>query len=140
MTRVETHSEPPIHDDGECNRGGIVGSELVVAGREAAPVLEAAEGALDQVAQPIGERIEGLAADAPRIVGNHRKRAAGDQEATEGIAVIGSIGSAEPGCGEGLEQGRRERQVVPLPGAQRERERSAAAIDNGVDFGRPAAA
>jgi hypothetical protein len=66
--------------------------------------------------------------------------AAGEQDATEGVAVVGSIGGAQLGCGQGLGQGRRERQVVPLPGAQREGERPAAVIDGGVDFGRPATA
>jgi hypothetical protein len=81
-----------------------------------------------------------MAALAGRVVGDDRQRAAGDQELPEGVAVVGRIGSAELGRGQGLHQGRRDRPVVPMAGAQREGERPALAVDDGVDLGRPAAA
>jgi hypothetical protein len=92
---------------------------------------------LDQVAQPVGDGIEGLAAEAPRMVGSDGEGATGNQQTAEGIAVVGG---AQPGWGQGPERARRERQIVTLPGARREGERPAAAVDDGVDLGRPAAA
>jgi hypothetical protein len=111
---VWTQSDPPGDEYGDADGGGVVDGELVVAGGDAAPVLEAAEGALDQVAQSVGERVERMAALAGRVVGDDRQRAAGDQELPEG--------------------------VVPMAGAQREGERPALAVDDGVDLGRPATA
>jgi hypothetical protein len=80
-----------------------------------------------------------VAALAGRAVGDDRQRAAGDQELPESIAVVGRIGSAEPGRGKGLDQGRCDRAVMPMAGAQREGERPALAVDDGMDLGRPAA-
>jgi hypothetical protein len=74
------------------------------------------------------------------MVGDDRQRAAGDQELAEGVAVVGRIGSAELGRGKVLDQGRCDRPVVAMAGAQREGERSSAAVNDGVDLGRPAAA
>jgi hypothetical protein len=74
------------------------------------------------------------------VVGDHRQRAAPDQPAAERIAVVGGIGGQDPGRGERFEQGRCQRDIVPLPGAQREGERPAVAIDDGMDLGRPTAA
>lgn len=74
-----------------------------------------------------------------RAVGNDRQRAATDQELPEGVAVVGCVGSAEPGRGKGLEEGGCERGIMPMAGAQGEGERPALAIDDRVDLGRPAA-
>jgi hypothetical protein len=101
----------------------MVDGEPVVAGGDAAPVLEAAEGALDQVAQPAGERIERVAALAGRVVGDDRQRATGDRELPQGVAVVGGVGDAQPGGRQRFDERRRDRQVVPMAGAQREGER-----------------
>ena len=140
LSRVETHSEPPIHNNGECNRRGVVGGELVVAGGDPAPVLEAAKGALDQIAQAVEGGIEPVVALAGRVVGDDRQRASIDQQLTDSVAVVGSVGDAQPGRWQRFDQRRRDRQVVPLAGAQREGERPALAVDDGMDLGRPAAA
>ena len=77
---------------------------------------------------------------AGRVVGDDRQRAPVDQQLTEGVAVVGGVGDAQPGGRQRFDQRRRDRQVVPLASAQREGERPALAIDDGVDLGRPAAA
>ena len=114
--------------------------ELVVSGGDAAPVFEAAEGPLDQVAEPVGDGIEGVMAFAGRVVGNDRQGPALDQQTTQGIAVIGGVSDAEPGGGQGGEQRRGSGGVAGLASGQREGERPAAAVDDDVDLGRPATA
>ena len=74
------------------------------------------------------------------MIGDHRQRAAGDQQPAQGVAVVGGIGNARPGCRQGLDQGRRERRIAALAGAEREGERPATAVDDGVDLGRAATA
>ena len=66
--------------------------EFVVAGGDAAPVLEAAEGALDDIARPIGGFVEGMLALAGRVGGDDRLAAAVPQPGAERIAVVGGIG------------------------------------------------
>jgi hypothetical protein len=139
-TRLQTHSDPPGDEDGDGEAGGIVAGELVVSGGDAAPVLEAAEGPLDQVAAPVGDGVEGVAALAGRVVGDDRQGTTVDQPAAQRIAVIGGVGDAEPGGWQGGEQRRGGRGVAGLSGGQREGERPAEAVDDGVDLGRPTAA
>lgn len=93
-TRFQTQSKPPDDDSGEGYRGGEVGGELVVAGGDATPILEAAEHSLDQVAQFVGLGIEGIVVLAGRVVWDDRLGAAPDQEQPEPIAVIGGIRGA----------------------------------------------
>src|SRR6266581_902090 len=69
---------------------GEVGGELVVTGGDAAPVLEPAEHALDQVAQLVGVRIERMVVLAGRIVGNDGSGAALDREQPAPVAAIGA--------------------------------------------------
>ena len=81
-----------------------------------------------------------MAAFAGRVVGDDRQGTAVDQAAAQRIAVIGGVGDAEPGGWQGGEQRRGDRGVAGLAGGQREGERPAEAVDDGVDLGRPTAA
>jgi hypothetical protein len=55
----QVHQMMPPDDDGrEHDGGGEVGCELVVAGDDASPILEAAEHALDEIALAIGGLVE----------------------------------------------------------------------------------
>lgn len=47
-----------MDDGGEHDGGGEVGCELVIAGGDASPILEAAEHALDEIALAIGRLVE----------------------------------------------------------------------------------
>ena len=76
----------------EDDRGVEISCELVVAGRDAVPVLEAVEGSLDQISSFVGSPIEGVETLTRRIVGNDGQRPALMQELAEGIAVVGRVG------------------------------------------------
>src|SRR6185503_9721248 len=78
--RVETQSGPP--DDRSGNGDGCceVAGEFVVTGGDAAPVLQPAQGAFDDVAALVGFCDEGVEAFARRIVRDHRKGAALEEE------------------------------------------------------------
>ena len=69
-----------------------VSCELVVTGRDAAPVLEAAEGAFDEVSSFVGGAIEGVETLTGRVVGNDGQRPALAQELAERVAVVGGVG------------------------------------------------
>ena len=51
LPRAQTSSEPERHSGGEGDTREEVGGEFVVAGVDAAEVLEAAEGVLDEVSE-----------------------------------------------------------------------------------------
>lgn len=92
-TRVETQSYPPCDDSGYVAGCCEVGGELVVSSGDAPPVLQAAEGAFDDVSALVGFSIERLDMLSRWIVGDHRLGAARDEEGAQGIAVIGGVGS-----------------------------------------------
>ncbi len=66
--RLRTQLEPPDDDGSQSYGGGEVGGKLVVAGGDAAPVLEPTEHAFDQVAQLVGVRIERVQVAAGRVI------------------------------------------------------------------------
>jgi hypothetical protein len=76
---------------------------------------------------------------AGRVVGDHRESAAGDQEGSQGVAVVGGIGGADPGRGQRFDQARSDRGIASVARGQREGERPAATVDDRVDLGRAAA-
>ncbi len=57
--RVETQSSPPKYDSREGDGRGEVYCQLVVAGGNVAPVLDASEGAFDAISFPAGFGIVG---------------------------------------------------------------------------------
>jgi len=62
------------------------------------------------------------------------------QEEPEAVAVIGGVSGAQAGRWENRKKGQDEAKIAALSGCYLDGERSALAIDNGVDFGRAAAA
>lgn len=133
-SRLETHSEPPNDCSGEVASGCEIGSKLVVSGGDAAPIFEAAEGALDEVSSLVGLRIERVPPFSGWVVGNDRLRASGDEEFTQGIAVVGRIGGTKTAGWQRADQGSCNRYVALLAGGYFECEGTAAAIDNSMDF------
>jgi len=59
------------------------------------PVFQAAEGALNDVAQAIGTAVEGMLPLPRGTVGNDRPGAALDQHTAQGVTVIGGIGQTQ---------------------------------------------
>ena len=139
-SRVGTQSDPPSYGGGEEDGGSEVCCEFVVSCCDAAPVLKAAEHSLDRVAQSVGVAIEGVGALSGRVVGNDGARAASDQEEAELVAVVGGIGCTQPGRWERRNERLSDRRIAPLSRGYVQREGTAAAIDNSMDFCRSPAA
>ena len=78
--RVETQSDPPIDDSRDIACSDEVYGELVVAGCDASPVLEAAKHAFDNVSAFIGLGIERLHSFAGRVIGNDRTGSSPNEE------------------------------------------------------------
>lgn len=74
------------------------------------------------------------------IVGDDGLGTAGDEKAPERVAVVGRIGSAQARRGQRLQQAAGDRCIAALSGGYVERQGTAAAIDNSMDFCRSPAA
>lgn len=118
---------------------GVVGCELVVSGGDAAEVLEPAEHALDEIAALVGFGVEGVMSLAGGVVGDHRQRAALDQEAADGVAVVSGVGSQAVGRLDGGDQVDGGAGVAELTGGDGQGDRPALPIDQGVDLRRASA-
>jgi hypothetical protein len=68
-----------------------VGCELVIAGCDASPILEAAEHAFDEIAAAVGDRIEGMKSFTGWIVRNDGDSPTLFEEATQPIAVVSGV-------------------------------------------------
>ncbi len=132
----------PIADgDDEAEAGEEVAGELVVAGRDAAEVFDPAEGALDDVAGLVGDRIEGMAVHPGDLVGDDGRGAARSQEAAQMVGVIGLVADQAAARRRRGDQRRRACDVGDLAPGQENGVRPALAVDKRVDLGRaPAAA
>ena len=131
----------PIADgDDEAEACEEVAGELVVTCGDAAEVLHAAEGALDDVAGLVGERIEGMPVHPGDLVGDDGRGAARSQKAVQMVDVIGLVAdqaAARRRCGD---QRRRAFDIGDLAAGQEDGVRSPFAIDERVDLGRAPAA
>ena len=109
--------------------------ELVIAGSDAPPVLEAAEGPLDDIACPISDFVEGMFPLARRVVRDDGLAAAGPQPSAQRITVIGSIRQAA-GRTQSGHQGGSHGGVPPMPRPDHQPPGAAVFIDRRMDFGR----
>ena len=133
-------NDPITECDDEAEAGEEVSGELVVAGRDAAEVLDPAEGALDDVARPVGERIEGMPVHPGDLVRDDGRGAARSQEAAQMIDVIGLVADEAAARRRRGDERRRALDVGDLAAGQEEGVRPAFAVDEGVDLGRAPAA
>jgi hypothetical protein len=85
--RLQTESGPPDEGCSESDGRSEAGCKLVIAGRDAAPILEVAKHSLDEVALFVGILVEGMAALAGRVVGDDQGRTTVDQELLQAGAV-----------------------------------------------------
>ena len=117
----------------------IGGREPIVAGSDAAAVLEPAEHALDGVAA----LVEGPAeATFPSPVGLRRDVRNGSlalDQATDPIAVVGAVRMDDAAGRQGREQRLGRSAVGSLTRRQMEGERTALVVREGMDLGVPAA-
>jgi hypothetical protein len=78
--RLQTQSCPPNDESSDVASCLEVDHKLVVSCCDAPPILQAAEGAFNNIPALVGNGVEGLHALSSRIVGNDRLRAAGGEE------------------------------------------------------------
>lgn len=89
--RVWTQSDP-VGDGGDERDGGCeVAGEAVVAGRDAAEVLEPTEHALDGVARAVSACVEGMRVTAGGIVGNYDEGAGASGLFAQGARIVALV-------------------------------------------------
>src|SRR5580704_17337851 len=117
-----------------------VAGELVVSGGDGAEVLDAAVGALDEVAPLVALGVEGEEALAIGFVGDDGDGAAALEQDAQMVGVVGLVAD-QPGAGCALaQQRRRDGDIGDVAAGQAEGERPAGLVDERVDFGRASAA
>jgi hypothetical protein len=138
--RVETHSQPERDGRGECDSREIVASQFVVAGSDAAEVLEPAEHRLDSPAITIASLV---ILDRPLAIapaGDDRDGTLLTERRAQPVGIIAPVSDQALHADQFTYE-----QVSPLyvgrvPRCQCEAQRSSEDIDEGVDFRRPATA
>ena len=116
----------------------VCGREAVVSGRDAAPVLEAAEHPLDSVSLAIEDRGEGWLPATIDLGGNVRGRAGRLDLATDRVAVVALVGEEDAAGWQVLEKARSGRAIGDVAAGEQEGERTTEAIRQRVDLGRAA--
>lgn len=95
-------------------RCGISCGKFIVSCGDAAQVLDAADGALDDVAALVGLAIEGVEVRAAGSVGDGGYSAPGEEQAAQRVAVIGPVSGERDGGGQPVDQIRRDRCVAAM--------------------------
>ena len=134
--RLQTQSYPECDEGCESDGGEEVSGEFVVAGRDAAEVLDATEGVFDQVAVSVSPRVTGdgaLSVAASRNDGH-------DRDAAQRIGVISLVGEDVAGSGQICEQNRCGLHVGDIACGQVKSKGSPRNICQSVDFAGLAAA
>ena len=116
-------------------------SGFVVAGGDAAELLETVEHPLDAVAVLVAMKIADDRLDAVRAGWDDRQDAAQQEGLSEVVAVVAFVGQEETGLGHWQGQQRQGALVVgSLAAGQEEAERASLIVCAGVDLARKAAA
>jgi hypothetical protein len=130
----------PQPEDG-CDEGDddeVVSRGFLVAGGDAAELLELGEAALDQVALFVERLVEVMLEGAGRVVGDDGDGAGLGDGGAEGVGVVGGIGE-DRGRPIGAEQRQGLRGVAALAGGQDDPDGAAQATNGEVDLGARAA-
>ena len=133
-SRVQTQSSPPDDDCGDSDGGGEVPGELVVAGGDPAPVLQAAEAAFDQVPATIGSLVVGDRGLARARGGDDGFRSGCGETVAQVPRVVALVGDQADRRRFLVQQGGCGRDVGVVRGGEGEGDRSAASICQRVDF------
>ena len=140
QARLQTQSYPECDEGCESDGGEEVSGEFVVAGRDAAEVLDATEGVFDQVAVSVSPRVIGdgaLSVAASRNDGHDRDAA---QHLAQRIGVISLVGEDVAGSGQICEQNRCGLHVGDIARGQVKSKGSPQNVCQSVDFAGLAAA
>jgi hypothetical protein len=124
----------------ECDGCDEVDCEAVVSRRDAPPVLEPTEHALDDVAAAMGfsvERIDAVACGATRNDGLYAPPL---EPVTQVIGVVGLVGDQSPFGRERFQERLRHGDVGDIARRQRDCDKPATSIGHAMDFRRSAAA
>ncbi len=127
-------SAQPESDGSDLDHGQEVGSELFVAGGDAAELLELVEGAFDTISQSIqrfAESVPGLRAFS---VGDDRDGIALLDQVTDPFGAIGLVGDQETVGRQVRQHGAGGHTVVCLAGAEVVADRQAGNVRHGVDL------
>ncbi len=138
--RAQTRSYPEGEDCGEGDGGYEVCGELVVAGGNAAEVLEPTEGVFDQVSVAIAGPVMADRAFAAGAARDHRHGAGLTNGSAQRIGVISLVGQDIAGFASTLEQRRGDSDIGNVPRREGQREGSADGVGEGMDLGGLAAA
>ncbi len=136
MARLRTHSSEPEQDSGcECDGREEDRWAPVVAGRDAAPVLQTPEHDLDAVASPVATLVVThgcIARLSPRNAGLDALR---PQGIPEPVSIIAAITEQPLGLGQLFQKRSRPRVVADLSGGQEEAQGPSVRIGHGVKLG-----
>jgi hypothetical protein len=116
-----------------------INHELVISCRDTPPILEAAEGAFDDISPSVGDRVERPDLLSGWIVGNDWLGATRCKEVSQSIAVVGSVCCTQACRRQRLEQWNGNGGIAALPRCYSQGDWTATTIDNSMDFCRSAA-
>ncbi len=134
-TRVRTQSDPVSDDSGDGDGGEEVSSKLVVAGGDAAEVLEPAEGVFDPPAVAVAALV---VLDGPLAVGpswNDRNCVLVAELTAEAVGVVALVTDQARGRREPTEKARSNRDVAHLATGQMEHNGPPEEVRDHVDLG-----
>ena len=109
-------------------------ADLVIAGADSSPILEAAEYALDEIALSIGCLVERMMSLAGWIVRDDRNHAAFEKKATQTIAVISRVGGPATAPRNSADQCCRDSNVAEMAKRHFDGDGASARVDDGVNF------
>ena len=131
---------PPCECCGEENGRQVGVGALVVAGCDAAEILESAEHALNQISGTVGARVIGMGMLAGRVGRDHGLGSALGEPVPQFARVVGAVGEQALGGAADRQKRASAHQIVGVARRQREGDGAALIIGQGVDFRRPTAA
>lgn len=109
---------------------------FIVAGGQAAKLLEATEKALDFVAVAVEITVNHALDEAVLFAGNHGLRPDGSHAGEYGIRIIGFVSQYVAGALSGRQQFRHASAIRLLAGAEHHAQRVAQCVNEDVNFGR----
>ena len=133
--RLVDRIKPPYDDGGDEDSGEEVPCEFVVAGCDAAEVLDATEHAFDEISLAVGDGIVRDQGFSSRVAGDDGLGSPIGDQVAQPVCIIGRIGK-QPGEGaDRRDEGRGNRDIAGVAGGQRQDPRPALIVRQGMDFG-----
>ena len=128
------HLAQPEDGGGECDDGAVVSSGFLVAGSDAAELLEPGEAAFDEMALLVELPVERVLGGSRGVVGDHRLGIHGGDDCPEVVGVIGGVSQHDLGLVP-ADQAGSLRHVASVTAGQVEGDRTAKPTHGQVDLG-----